>query len=405
MRIPGGRVAATSLMRVFTRCDRSWAFSPFSMITMPPTTSPWPLRVTAPFRSIGATSTAATSRTSTGTPAVRLQHDALQLGHAGDEPHATHGVPLVAVLDEAAAERLVVVGHGLQHVAERQGVLLQPQRIHDHLELLGEPAPRVHLAHARHRAQPRPDVPVVRGLGRHGIDTVAGDDVLVDLAEGRGHRPEHGIEALGNAAAHVRQPFGDQLPREVDGHRIVEHHRDDGEAELRDRADLLRIGHAHEGGLDGVGDPLLHFGRGQAGRLGDHHDLVVGEVGEGLDGQLAERHDAREGERGQAHQDEDTLPEGGVHEAFDEAHGYGSSLAGWSSSDFNRKAPAVATTSPSFSPLTISTSPSISAPGRDGAPREPVRRGADEDHRSRPPWPGRLGRGRPARGAAWTRRA
>ena len=42
-------------------------------------------------------------------------------------------------------------------------------------------------------------------LGSIGVDGVAGDHVLVDLAEGRGHRAERRLEAQREASAHVAQ--------------------------------------------------------------------------------------------------------------------------------------------------------------------------------------------------------
>ena len=255
-----------------------------------------------------------------GAACGRLQHDALEIGQPGQQAHAAHRVAFGLVFDEPAAERLVAVGDGLQHVAERQLVLLEPGRIDDDVELLGEAAPRVDFADPDDRAQAVADVPVVRGLGDHGVEALAGHDVLVDFAEGGGHRAEDGLQPLGNARAHVGEPLGHQLARKVGGHIVAENHRHDREAELRDRPHFLGARHTHEGRFDGIRHALLDLGRRKARGLGDHDDLVVREVGKGLDRQITEGEDAGHDQRNQRHEDECPLPEGRVDEALDEAH-------------------------------------------------------------------------------------
>ena len=64
-------------------------------------------------------------------------------------------------IDVAAADVLVVLPQGADHVVERQLVLGELDRVGLDLELLLQPAPRVDLGHARHAAKPRPDDPVL----------------------------------------------------------------------------------------------------------------------------------------------------------------------------------------------------------------------------------------------------
>ena len=236
------------------------------------------------------------------------------------EADAAHRVALGPVLDEAAAERRVVVGERLEHLVQRQPVALELPRIDQHLELPRQAAPRVDLAHAAHRAQPRADVPVVERLLRHRVGRVALDQVLVDLAERGRDRAERRVEAVGDAAARLEHPLADQLPREVDRHGVVEDDGHDRQPGLGDGADLLGARHAHDRGLDGVGDALLDLGGGEARRFGDHDDLVVGQVGERLDRQVAVGGHAGGDQRGEAEQDEEALPQGGRDESFDGAH-------------------------------------------------------------------------------------
>ena len=63
---PSGSDFCICVMRSFTRAITSWKFSPLSMMAMPATTSPSPLRVTAPKRVACPSCTVATSAMRTG---------------------------------------------------------------------------------------------------------------------------------------------------------------------------------------------------------------------------------------------------------------------------------------------------------------------------------------------------
>ena len=224
------------------------------------------------------------------------------------------------MLDEATAERLVTVGYSLQHITKGQPVLFEACGIDHHLELFGEAAPGIDFADTDDRAQPIADVPVMRRLGDHRVDALAGDDVLIDFAEGRRDRAEDGLEAFREARSHVGHPFGHQLARKVGGHIIAEDDRHDGESELRERPHLLGPGHAHQRCFDGIRHALLDFGRRQTGGLGDDDHLVVCQIGKRLDREIAEGHDAGHHQHHQRQQNEGALSEGRTDEALDETH-------------------------------------------------------------------------------------
>ena len=251
-------------------------------------------------------------------PVARTQHDLLEIANAGQEPDPADGVALVARFDEAAAEGAIALSDGFEHVAQIEVVFLERLRAHHDLELSGEPAPGVDLAHTRHGTEPVAELPVVEGLVLHRV--VAGDDVLVDLPEGGGGRTEHRFEAFGEPSPDFPEPFGDELAGEVERCPVIEDHGHEGEAELGDGAHLLGVGQPHERRLDGERDALLDFGRSQARRLGDDHDLVVREVGERLDREVPKRHDAGDGESRDAGQHQRPVPGRGGDEALDEAH-------------------------------------------------------------------------------------
>ena len=237
--MPAGSVFWISAIRAFTRVATSFPFSPWSMMTMPATVSPLPSRVTAPLRGSGPTPTSATSPRRIGHALDRRQHDAPEVLDPGGEAAAAHGEALGTVLDEAAAEGGVVVGHRLHHLVEREAVAVESAGLDDHVVLLREAAPGVDLGDALHRSQPRPHVPVVERLLLHRV-RLALDEVLVDLAEGGRHRPERRLEAGRDAGARVGEPLGHELAGEVDRHAVLEDDGDHREPELRERADLRR---------------------------------------------------------------------------------------------------------------------------------------------------------------------
>ena len=65
-------------------------------------------------------------------------------------------------------------------------------------------------------------------------------------------------------------------------------HGDDGQAGLGNGAHLVHLGQRVHHRLDGVGDQLLHFFRGQAFRFGVHLYLHIGNVREGIQFQVGE---------------------------------------------------------------------------------------------------------------------
>ncbi len=246
--------------------------------------------------------------------------DVPKVVHRLREPDAAHGVALGTVLDEPAAEGGVIVGQGLEHLPQGERIPLELPGIHQHLVLPRFAAPRVDLAHAAHRAQARADVPVVEGLLRHRVGRVALHQVLIDLAERGGHRPERRVQPVRDPAARLEHPLVDELPGEIDRHGILEDDAHDREPGLGDGAHLFGARHAHDRGFDRVRDALLDLGGREAGRLGHDHDLVVGQVGKGLDGQVPVGGDPGRDQGREAEQDEQALPQGGRDESFDGAH-------------------------------------------------------------------------------------
>ena len=112
----------------------------------------------------------------------------------------------------------------------------------DDLELLHQPAERVHVGDARHRAQQRAhDVILHRAqFGRVVFRVLADERVLENFAEARGDRAELDIDARGQTFPRAWQPLGDKLPREVVVHAVLEDDGDRAKADLRHGADFRR---------------------------------------------------------------------------------------------------------------------------------------------------------------------
>ena len=156
-----GRAFFTSCMARSRAIVTSREFSPIRMKARPRTTSPLPLAVTPPRRIAWPTPTSATSLTRIGTPsrAVMTILPISSTERARPTPWIRLDSP--ARDDVAAADVLVVLLQGPDHVVERQAVLGQLHRVGPDLELLGQPAPGVDLGHARHPPEPGPDHPVL----------------------------------------------------------------------------------------------------------------------------------------------------------------------------------------------------------------------------------------------------
>ena len=95
------------------------------MMTMPETVSPWPSRITAPWRGSGSVSIVATCFSRTGMPLRGGDDDIAQVVDALRAAQAADGVLLLRMLDVAAAEVGVVVRHGGDHIVQRQVVAAQ----------------------------------------------------------------------------------------------------------------------------------------------------------------------------------------------------------------------------------------------------------------------------------------
>ena len=246
---------------------------------------------------------------------VGRQDDRPQVPLAPDAAQPADGVLLGGMLDEPAAEVVVVFPNPLEHVTERQPVSAQPIGIHLDLVLPRVAAPGVDVGYARHGPQLVFDLPVVERLQLHRAIAFTFERIPIHLAEGRRQRPQRRLEAGRNPAARFVQPFVDELPREIVVHAVSKNNGDQGKTQFGNRADFFGVGKAHHGRLDREGHQLLDLHRRHARRFGDDRDLVVGQVRKRVDGNPVKSVEAGRNEHHQAEQDDPMVIEVVVDEA------------------------------------------------------------------------------------------
>ena len=131
---------------------------------------------------------------------------------------------------------------------------------------------------------------------------------MIDLAQPGRDRP-HRRPGDPRGQLDLAEPLVDLLAGEVDVGVVAEDGDDLGEAELRDRADLLQALQPAEGVLHGEGDqPLDLLGR---QRRGDGVDLHLDRrgVGEGVQRQAACGPDPEDDQHGRQKQDDEAVPQ------------------------------------------------------------------------------------------------
>ncbi len=256
-----------------------------------------------------------------------LEHDGADVVDVAHQAHAADQVLLGKMRQHAAARVGVVGGQRLEHLLHRHVVVAQPLGIDQHLVLLLVAALRVDLRHARNGAQQRPHHPVLGDaaagqlVGRQFPAAVVRtiERVLVDLAQPRGHRPQHRRHAHRHARLHFDDALHHQLAREVHVGLVAEHQRDQRQAGLVQRAHLCQrrqAGHRH---LHRYGDEALDLLGRAPGRLGGDLHLHVGHVRKRIQRQLAGGVDAEEQQHGGHHGHHQPLLERAAYQCVDHA--------------------------------------------------------------------------------------
>ncbi len=161
--------------------------------------------------------------------AARGDNDRLQITRRPGQPDAAHVELFPAALEETAAGVRVVACDSLGHLVERDPILDQVGRSHEHLILLRVAAETVHLGHPGEGAQAWGDDPVLERAQLHRVVAVALERVLKDLAEARRDRGQFGLHAFRQVLARLLEALEDELPTEVDVGPVAEDDHDLGE--------------------------------------------------------------------------------------------------------------------------------------------------------------------------------
>ena len=208
--------------------------------------------------------------------------------------------------DDAAARILDILRHRRGKLASRDAMQPQPHRIGRDDELFLQPAVRIDVGDARHRAQHRADGVFLRLVQLHQLAlrvharrrAAPFERIVVNLTQTGGDRGELRRAAGGQLVLHRRQPFGDELARlQLIGAVLVEQ-RDLAEPGLGQRAGLVEPRLAAHRALDRQRHQPLDLLRSQRGHLRVDLHLHARDIGDRIDLQVDERPQAGCGNQG-----------------------------------------------------------------------------------------------------------
>ena len=216
--------------------------------------------------------------------AVLLHHDDVaQVVEPADQAHAAHHEALLAALDDAAASTRVVGIDGARDLRQRQVVLAQFGGVELEHELGRDAAEVAHVGNPGDLLQARDHLPELQ-LGQ--LAQASGfrlQGVAVDLADRRGQRVQPRLRAIRQRDR--ADAFLQPLARPVIVHAVLEHDRDQRQAEGALRAHHLHARRAHDLALERDRDLLFDLLGRQAIDLREHLRGGVGDVRVGFERQ------------------------------------------------------------------------------------------------------------------------
>ncbi len=238
---------------------------------------------------------------------LHRHHDRTQIVQIRNTALAAHQQHFVAFAEPTGTVVAVV---GVNHLPElRHGHAAGGhfELIGHHLEGANNPAQRIHVGHARHSAQRRPDHPVEQAAPFGQRQSLAFDGEHIHFPE-RGRDGRHAArDAGGQAFAQAAQTFADLLARPIDIGAVLEVDRHVDQAVLGDRTQDLGFRDAEHFHFDRHRDTAFDFLRRHAGGLHDDFDLGARHVGECVNRQAEVGHPSRTGDNQCRQQNEQAL--------------------------------------------------------------------------------------------------
>ena len=232
--------------------------------------------------------------------AFGAQHQALDVLDATQVATSAHHVLGLGHFDHAAADVTVARRDHLGHPRNRDVELAQPDRIDGNRVLAHEAADAGDLRHAGRGGELVAQVPVLHRAQFVQRMAVALEHVLVDPAHARGVGAKRRRYAGWQVFRRDVQVLEHARARPVDVRAFLEDDVDEGGAEEREAADVLRFRHREQGAGQRVGHLVLdHLGR-LPRILGEHDHLHVRQVRLCVQRRLQQRVDAT-GDDGQHH--------------------------------------------------------------------------------------------------------
>ena len=290
--------------------------------------------------------------------AVALDHDLLEVGDGLDVAAAAHGKFGLRDFNRPAADIHIAVTDDIANFRERNAESLKPARIDDDAVLLDEAACARDFGDASGLGQAEANEPVLNGAKLGKALLASAHHVLIDPADARRVWAEAWGHARRKTPRGGAQIFEHARPRPIEVGAVLENDVNEGDAEEGEAAHHPRFRHGQHCRGQRISDLVLDHLRRLAGIFGVDDDLHVGEVGDGVERHPRDSVDAGERYEDRGQSDQKHVPRRPADDGGD--HGF----APWPKlcsaalrllSASMRKVAEVTTSSPTFSPSTIST--------------------------------------------------
>ncbi len=190
---------------------------------------------------------------------TRTDRDPPQVIQVLDVAPASHHVFAAGPLDHAPTDVAVGLLHGGQHIVESDSIRGELGRIDLDLVLLLESADRGDLGHARYRAEPVGEVPVLkRPQVRQRMPACLVHENVLEAPTHAGRvGSEVRVDSFGKLSSQAVQVLEHAAPGPVEVRAVLEDHVDVGEPEEGVAANGLDLGGRDESRDDWIGDLVL----------------------------------------------------------------------------------------------------------------------------------------------------
>ncbi len=221
-------------------------------------------------------------------PRRRADHDAGNVGLAGDQPDTAHDRPGAVGFEHVAADVLVAVLDRRHHRAERDAVATQSHWVDVDLVLPHVAPDRRDFGDAGDGVQLITHEPVLEAAQFLEGVPVAFERVPEDVPDARGVGAERRHDPFRQRRAHQVQPLEHSCTREVQVDVVLEDHVDHRKAERRLRSDHTNACEPLQVRRQRIRDLVLDLLRAVPEPVAEDDHLVVGEIGDRVHRRVAQ---------------------------------------------------------------------------------------------------------------------